>query len=183
MYKENHPVTTFRLLVCGSRDWTDEELINKEINKAVVQAGVRAYQVLVINGGADGADDIAMRLCRDKLGYACATFFAPWTFADRVLNNKRAAGPMRNGWMIYWGQPDKVLAFHPYIVNSRGTKNMVKRAREAGVPVRIVTGDTKAVPQRPMKKVTVKGDTIFIGDPRFGPDEQIMPKSKKGKKR
>ena len=41
--------------------------------------------------------------------------------------------------MLDQGKPSLVLAFHDDIENSKGTKHMVKIAREAGVEVRIVT--------------------------------------------
>lgn len=137
----------FRVLVCGSRDWNDTDTINRELNRLIVEAGVRQHQVLVITGSTweddNGADSIVESLCRTELGLACAIFRAPWDFARKVLNEKRRAGPMRNAWMLKWGQPNYVLAFHPFLPNSRGTKNMCKQAREAGIPVRLITAPGK----------------------------------------
>lgn len=44
----------------------------------------------------------------------------------------RAAGPIRDQEMLDKGKPDLVVAF----LGNRGTADMVRRAREAGVPVR-----------------------------------------------
>jgi hypothetical protein len=41
--------------------------------------------------------------------------------------------------MLNEGQPDEVHAFHNNIAASHGTKDMVRQAREAGVPVTIHT--------------------------------------------
>lgn len=43
----------------------------------------------------------------------------------------KAAGPIRNQRMLDDGKPDRVLAFP----GGRGTANMVKLAKAAGVPV------------------------------------------------
>ena len=45
----------------------------------------------------------------------------------------RAAGPMRNKRMLIDGKPDMVFAFHDDIENSKGTANMIKITREAGI--------------------------------------------------
>ena len=47
----------------------------------------------------------------------------------------KAAGPIRNKQMLDEGKPDVVVAFP----GGKGTANMVKLAREAGVPVTIVS--------------------------------------------
>jgi hypothetical protein len=44
----------------------------------------------------------------------------------------RAAGPIRNQQMLDDGKPDLVLAF----AGGRGTDDMCRRAREAGIEVR-----------------------------------------------
>jgi hypothetical protein len=51
----------------------------------------------------------------------------------------RAAGPIRNQQMLAEGKPDLVLAFHDDIDGSRGTKDMVNRARRAGVKVEVIS--------------------------------------------
>lgn len=37
------------------------------------------------------------------------------------------------------GQPDLVLAFHDNLSESKGTRDMVQRAKRAGVPVYLVS--------------------------------------------
>ena len=144
-----HPI--LRILVCGSRDWQDEATIRTELMKMIVESKAKLSDVLVITGSTaeddNGADSIVERLCREELGVACAIFRAPWKFME-AQDNRRAAGPMRNGWMLKWGLPNRVLAFHPYLPKSRGTKNMVKQARDFGVVrVRVIDKET-----RPKKK-------------------------------
>lgn len=74
-----------------------------------------------------GADFLAQRWALVR-GLASMEFIASWTKFGK------AAGPIRNEWMLKYGQPDLVVAFP----GGRGTENMVKLADEAGVEVRRV---------------------------------------------
>ena len=57
-------------------------------------------------------------------------FPADWNKYDN------AAGPIRNRQMLTEGKPTMVLAFHyKLLVESKGTKDMVKMALGAGLPV------------------------------------------------
>lgn len=108
-----------RVLVTGGRNYTDVE----RIYSALDALGV----TLLIHGGASGADTEAGRWA-DFHGVPCMVFPAPWA------HHGRAAGPIRNGWMLEYGRPDLVVAFP----GGRGTANMVKQARDRGVEVREV---------------------------------------------
>ena len=114
-----------RVLICGDRDWVDDEKIDKVLREL---HGTEKVE-LVIEGGARGADSIG-RQAATKMGIPVMEFPANWTFY------KKAAGPIRNGWMLRFGQPELVLAFHPDIRNSKGTKDMCRQASKAGVEVR-----------------------------------------------
>jgi len=113
-----------RILVCGDRRWTDYGMIWKELVE-------RLPIELVIHGGARGADALAGRAARE-LGIPVSEFPAEWS------RYGRAAGPIRNRRMLDEGKPDLVLAFHNDINRSLGTRNMVRQAVEAGVPVEVV---------------------------------------------
>jgi hypothetical protein len=67
----------------------------------------------------------------EELGIPVLSFPADWARFGR------AAGPIRNQRMLDEGKPTLVLAFHNNIVESKGTKDMVKRARKAGIRVRL----------------------------------------------
>jgi len=41
--------------------------------------------------------------------------------------------------MLTEGRPDMVLAFHDSITSSKGTANMIRIAKLAGVPVKLVS--------------------------------------------
>lgn len=121
-----------RVLICGSRDWRDPEPIRRELAKLPPRS------VIIHGDNGDeqykrGADRIADRLAR-AMGHRVEVFPAEW------LRYGPSAGPRRNAEMLAEGKPDLVLAFHPFISKSKGTADMVYRAREADIPVRIIAG-------------------------------------------
>ena len=113
------------LLICGSRHWTNGELIRREL------AALHGVEV-VIEGEAPGADTLAAAAARE-LGIPVLPFPADWDHYGR------AAGPIRNQQMIEEGHPDLVLAFSESLNSSRGTADMVARARRARIRVVLVT--------------------------------------------
>lgn len=119
------PGTHIRVLVCGGRDWTDEKAVHDFLTKLHEERRI----ALVIEGGARGADHLARTWAR-KQGIPNKSFPAHW----RVYG--RAAGVIRNNTMLHSGKPDLVVAFP----GGRGTADMVRRAKAAGVEVIEVTG-------------------------------------------
>lgn len=108
-----------RVLICGSRDWTDAE----RIRDVLICLG---NGTVVIHGGCRGADRIADRQAR-ALGYEVIVYPADWQ------KYGKAAGPKRNGLMLREGKPDEVIAFRNGV--TRGTEDMVGRARVLGIRV------------------------------------------------
>jgi YspA, cpYpsA-related SLOG family len=120
-----------RLLVCGSRTWTDRARLWQDLDRLVAEHG--DGQVVLIEGDARGADRLAGQLARRR-GWALERYPADWT------RHGRAAGFRRNARMLREGRPELVVAFTVGpLEGSRGTADMVRRARAAGVPVHIVT--------------------------------------------
>lgn len=107
-----------RVLVCGGRGFEDTKLIHHYLNAMSV--------TLVIVGGASGVDLIAQRWAEGK-GIPCMVFYAQWDYY------KKKAGPIRNGWMLEFGEPEMVLAFP----GAKGTDDMVRKARKDGVSVKM----------------------------------------------
>jgi len=116
-----------RVLVTGSREWTDERTINEALAEAWRALGSRADTVLVQGechlGGADG---IAKRIWEGR-GLPVEGHPAEFGPDGHVL------GPKRNKHMVDLGA-DLCLAFP--LASSRGTRNCMRLAREAGIPVR-----------------------------------------------
>jgi predicted NAD-dependent protein-ADP-ribosyltransferase YbiA (DUF1768 family) len=117
-----------RVLICGARDWTNEDVIQKKIQD------LQQEDLTIIAGGCKGVDTIAEQSARN-LGIPVIVFPAEW---DKF---GRAAGPIRNKQMLTEGKPNLVIAFHPDLENSKGTKDMVFQARKNGIPVEIISDD------------------------------------------
>jgi hypothetical protein len=112
----------YRILITGSRDWEDEDLIRE----ALLDAWHRSptLDIVVVHGRARGADTIAGRLARE-FGFEVEEHPADWSMG-------RDAGPARNKHMVSLGA-DLCLAF---ILNkSPGATGCAKEARKAGIEV------------------------------------------------
>jgi hypothetical protein len=110
-----------RILVCGGRDYDDADLVREVLDEQ--------FEVVscIIHGGSRGADSLA-RAWAKRNGVMTEQYSADWR------QYGKAAGPMRNQQMLNSGAPDLVIAFP----GGRGTADMVRRAKDAGVPVREV---------------------------------------------
>jgi len=124
-----------RVLICGGRDYTDFGVI-----KAALEhwGGAGAIE-LVIHGDAGEVDDATGEVVRgaDKFGgRAAGELGIPVqpVPADWALYGK-AAGSLRNQRMLDEYRPNLCLAFPD--PESRGTWDMVRRARKAGVETRV----------------------------------------------
>lgn len=112
-----------RVLVCGGRDYGDMVRVTAVLDEIHEKRGIR----LIIHGRAAGADTLGgIWGTRNKL--PVMTFEPQW---DAFGNS---AGPIRNGWMLEFGDPDLVVAFP----GAGGTSNMVRQSKEAGVEVVLV---------------------------------------------
>lgn len=117
-----------RLLVCGSRHFTDDTLLD---NTLFDITGLRDHYNFgtIIHGNAKGADTFAA-LWGYRMGWKVKAFPADWE------EYGKAAGPIRNKQMLDEGKPDLVIAF--WDGKSTGTKNMIEQAQKTGIPVKIV---------------------------------------------
>ena len=111
------------VLVCGGRKFTDWELVQTVLD----QVG----PALIIHGAAKGADTLAGRYARER-GIPCRSFPVVWH--DRWGKYMPGAAFDRNQRMLDEGYPDLVVAFP----GEGGTRDMVRRSRDGGFPVRLV---------------------------------------------
>lgn len=114
----------YRILITGSRDWTDEKAIFNAITEEVF--GKDVTQITLIHGAARGADSIADKVAR-FYNLHVEVYPADWQA------HGKAAGPIRNQQMIDLGA-DVCLAFPKG--ESRGTRHCMKQAKKAGITVR-----------------------------------------------
>lgn len=106
-----------RILVTGSRDWTD--------HSAVIEALQKHGPGTLVHGDCRGLDRSAARIAQE-LGWPVEAWPANW------IDEGPAAGPKRNQRMVNAGA-DVCLAFP--LAYSKGTWDCVRRAEAAGIPV------------------------------------------------
>lgn len=111
-----------RVLVCGSRSWTDTDTI-------ALTLALLPRDTEVIHGAGRGADLLAAQEAT-ILGFTVTAFPANWKLGRR-------AGPMRNEQMLDT-RPDRVIAFWDGV--SRGTAHTIDGARRRGIPVDVIRG-------------------------------------------
>lgn len=107
-------------LICGGRDFADKALFQDTINRLVSDRG---FPKRIVHGGARGADAMGQAL-GDCMGIPCIAVLPDWS-------KGKIAGPLRNQRMLDEWKPDLVVAFP----GGRGTNDMVRRARKAGVEI------------------------------------------------
>ena len=116
---------SMKVLITGDRDWTDIETIRAWLSK-LQDWGC----TIIIEGGARGADKIAGSEAR-RMGMKVIEVPADWS------RYGKGAGLIRNQEMLEL-KPDLVVAFHSDLPRSKGTTDMVRRARKEGVEVILV---------------------------------------------
>lgn len=128
-----------RVLICGDRNWRDKATIRKVVMRIPLDW-------TVMTGVARGADEWADFYARAR-GLDVVQFPARWDEHDHLgrtavpcrcpylAERCKAAGIRRNQQMLAEGRPDLVIYFHKSLERSKGTRDMVRRARAAGVAV------------------------------------------------
>jgi predicted Rossmann-fold nucleotide-binding protein len=122
-----------RILVCGGRDFYKYSLLYATLEKLLddVWQEDEDEPITIIQGGASGADFLAKVFALDEMA---------WLLVPRVLHEEykadwkkygKGAGHIRNQEMLDVGKPDIVVAFPGGV----GTKDMVTRAKNAGIKV------------------------------------------------
>jgi hypothetical protein len=128
-----------RVLVCGGRDFGNLDLgmdkidewnfMNDYLTERLKPSPTMPWwpEITIIHGAAKGAD-LNAHVWAMHQGCKVEQYPANWKA------HGRRAGYLRNKQMLEEGKPDLVIAFP----GGKGTANMVKLAKEAGVPVEIV---------------------------------------------
>lgn len=124
-----------KILVTGDREWDDIPRVVEELK------GYRPGTILV-HGACRGADIICAAVA-ESLGFEVRGYPADWS------KHRRAAGVIRNQQMLDEEhrpeEPiDLCLAFHNNFANSRGTADMVKRVRKAGIAWKLNTSHPRS---------------------------------------
>lgn len=112
---------TKRIIVCGGRYFSDQAMLFGVLDMEAEQGPINA----IIQGDCPTGADRFARMWAISRNEHCDCYPADW---DRY---GKAAGPIRNQQMLDESEPTKVFAFP----GGRGTADMVRRARAAGIPV------------------------------------------------
>ena len=130
-----------KILVTGDRHYRNLELIADTLEGFLVEYGLNPEEVMLIHGGATGADTIA-DVCGKLLRMDVKPYPAHWRHTEDCPEGcsevvGRAAGPIRNKKMIT-DHPDILIAFvfHDNLEESKGTKNMIELLKKATIPYR-----------------------------------------------
>jgi hypothetical protein len=125
-------MTNFRVLVTGSREFDDFEVIDDALYRVWydnVGPENKDDKLVIIEGAAAGADRLAGQSAKGNPDVCVLEEYpALWEL------HGKAAGPIRNQQMLDTGA-DLVLAFYKKGAGNVGTQNMVDKALKAGVQV------------------------------------------------
>lgn len=136
-----------RVLICGSRDWTDSLPITSVLDGLLFLHNcgfgtLTLDPMVIIEGGATGADEIAAAWAETWKDREPYDFGVPRLTHEQYPADwkryGRSAGPIRNQAMLET-KPSVAFAFVTMpMPESRGTADMVRRLKEAGVPTYVV---------------------------------------------
>lgn len=131
-----------RVLVTGSREWSDETAVFDALVEQL--NGDADYHIVVVHGACPtGADYIAQTFCDRNAANKFALVEAEPHPADWSQGKK--AGPLRNQQMVNLGA-DVCLAFPA--ASSRGTFDCMRRAAAADIPIMNFGAEPPAVDPR-----------------------------------
>lgn len=132
---------TFRILVTGSRTWTDEQTVREALRSIWREFHLEEElyveeDIVLVHGDAIGLDRMAAAIWKSADHPRLVVEAHPVTKEDYSQYGRRAP-LLRNDHMISLGA-DVVLAFP--VAGSRGTRYTIDHARKAGLDVRIFEG-------------------------------------------
>ena len=121
-----------RIIIAGSRQFSDYEKMLKTLDELGVHLINTIDPVEIISGHALGADTLGEKFAK-AYNYPLKLFPADWKKYDR------AAGPIRNEQMAkYAAEANRGILIAFPIGESKGTRNMIKLAQQYGLEVEIV---------------------------------------------
>lgn len=141
-----------RVLICGGTDFEDYDLMQEVCFQYLYPGDT------LIHGDAPGADTMAAKCAATQYGGIWNIDILP--FPADWKKYGRAAGPIRNKQMLDEGKPDFVVA----LPGNKGTADMVKQAKKAGLKVFFPRRDT-----------TYKGEGVRMKTLAWIPEKVKIP--------
>ena len=120
----------FKVIIAGSRGFSNYKLLKEKCNEYIREKR-KEYNIIIISGGARGADTLGEKYAQDE-GFSLEVFPANW--------NKfgKSAGFIRNEQMAEVA--DALIAF--WDGKSHGTKHMIEIMENKKLLVRVVNYET-----------------------------------------
>ena len=120
----------FKVIIAGSRGFSNYKLLKEKCNEYLREKR-KKYNIIIISGGARGADTLGEKYAQDE-GFSLEVFPANW--------NKfgKSAGFIRNEQMAEIA--DALIAF--WDEKSHGTKHMIEIMENKKLLVRVVNYET-----------------------------------------
>lgn len=121
-----------RLIVAGTRNFTNYPLVKRELDNQVrkIQTEYPGVRIVIISGGARGADLLGERFAKEH-GFAVVRFPAKWDLYGKQ------AGPVRNRKMLEYAREGIPMLMAFWDGLSKGTRNMIDISKAAGIQVSI----------------------------------------------
>ena len=117
-----------RVIITGSRRWKDRKRIENRLFDLAIEHAGNLDDLVIVHGSAKGADRIAHQEA-EKAGLRVEPHPADWE------QYGKRAGVIRNEEMAELGG-DLCIAF--WDGRSKGTADMMERAKEHGIPVEVI---------------------------------------------
>lgn len=115
-----------KVIIAGPRDFTDKELVWKELDELLIlYERPITEDIVIFEGGAKGVDCLAHEYALEN-DYSVKQFPADWSLGKK-------AGPIRNEQMAK--EADVLIAFYN---GSKGTTSMIKLAMQYGLRIHII---------------------------------------------
>ena len=120
----------FKVIIAGSRGFSNYKLLKEKCNEYLREKR-KEYNIIIISGGARGADTLGEKYAQDE-GFSLEVFPVNW--------NKfgKSAGFIRNEQMAEVA--DALIAF--WDGKSHGTKHMIEIMENKKLLVRVVNYET-----------------------------------------
>lgn len=115
-----------RLLICGSRNFNNYELLREKIN-LIISKIILKKNIVIVSGGANGADSLGEKYAKEN-GFELKIYPADWE------KNGKAAGHIRNKQMANF--VTHCIAF--WDGESPGTKNMLELCQQYKIITKLV---------------------------------------------
>jgi len=119
-----------RVVICGSPQWTYNEIVKDVIARLKGEARASGTKLLVIHGGEYGPETVAQEYCR-KLGIDTMV-------QEAVKVRGQNSYFRRNELMLNYHKPDLVVGFALSFKESAVPADIIKRAEAKGIKTKAI---------------------------------------------